>query len=133
MKALSLKQPWAGLVVEKLKTIETRKWKTSYRGDIIICASPTVDKKVMDYMKKEFPDLLQISTLHERGKALGIVCLDDVVPMEEKHEPDALCGVYPGAYAWILSNIRKYRYFHHAKGQLSLFELDINDTDFNNQ
>jgi len=38
-KALSLKQPMANWVMSGKKTIETRKWVTAYRGDIVICSS----------------------------------------------------------------------------------------------
>jgi hypothetical protein len=39
MKALSLTQPWATLVANGSKRIETRSWSTSYRGLIAIHAS----------------------------------------------------------------------------------------------
>lgn len=39
MKVLSLLQPWASLVVLGHKKIETRSWKTDYRGEILIHAS----------------------------------------------------------------------------------------------
>lgn len=44
MKALSVKQPWASLIDDGTKTIETRKWSTRYRGDLLICASQKVDE-----------------------------------------------------------------------------------------
>lgn len=39
MKALSIKQPWAHLISVGMKTIETRTWKTDYRGPLLIVAS----------------------------------------------------------------------------------------------
>lgn len=38
MKAIVLKSPWWEKVLSGEKTIETRTWKTNYRGDILICA-----------------------------------------------------------------------------------------------
>ena len=38
-KALSVKQPWASLIASGEKTIETRTWPTSYRGELLICSS----------------------------------------------------------------------------------------------
>lgn len=38
-QALSTQQPWANLIRDGLKTIETRIWATAYRGDLLICAS----------------------------------------------------------------------------------------------
>lgn len=39
MRALSLTQPWATLVVTGQKRIETRGWSTDYRGQVIIHAA----------------------------------------------------------------------------------------------
>jgi hypothetical protein len=44
MKALSVKQPWAHLLVHGLKTIEVRSWSTNYRGRLTIHASRNVDE-----------------------------------------------------------------------------------------
>jgi hypothetical protein len=43
--ALSLKQPWAALVVHGLKTIEIRRWATSHRGPLLIHASKQWDDR----------------------------------------------------------------------------------------
>lgn len=39
MKAISLWQPWASLIVEGTKSIETRSWYTGYRGPLLIHAA----------------------------------------------------------------------------------------------
>jgi hypothetical protein len=43
--ALSLKQPWAALVVAGLKSIEVRGWRTDRRGRILIHASKVPDQR----------------------------------------------------------------------------------------
>jgi hypothetical protein len=43
--ALSLKQPWAALVVAGLKTIEVRRWPTARRGRILIHAARVSDPR----------------------------------------------------------------------------------------
>ena len=43
--ALSLKQPWAALVVFGLKTIEVRRWPTARRGRILIHAARVPDDR----------------------------------------------------------------------------------------
>ena len=43
--ALSLKQPWAALVVHGKKTVEVRRWSTRRRGRILIHASRTIDDR----------------------------------------------------------------------------------------
>lgn len=41
MKALTLTEPWASLVKNRVKSIETRSWFTLYRGPIAIHAAKT--------------------------------------------------------------------------------------------
>ena len=41
MKVLSLTEPYATLIAKGIKTIETRSWKTNYRGKLYIHASST--------------------------------------------------------------------------------------------
>ena len=43
MKALSIKQPWAWLIVNGYKDIENRTWKTNYRGTFLVHASKGFD------------------------------------------------------------------------------------------
>ena len=47
MKTLSLKQPFAELVVSGKKTIELRNWNTKFRGKFLIHASKIPDSKAM--------------------------------------------------------------------------------------
>ncbi|MBE3040483.1 MAG: ASCH domain-containing protein [Chloroflexi bacterium] len=42
MKAFTLTQPWATLVAIGAKTIETRSWRTNYRGHLAIHAAKTM-------------------------------------------------------------------------------------------
>lgn len=39
MKALSVRQPWAYLILEGGKNVENRTWRTGYRGPLLIHAS----------------------------------------------------------------------------------------------
>lgn len=41
MKALTIKEPWATLIIEGYKEYEFRSWKTNYRGKILIHAGLT--------------------------------------------------------------------------------------------
>jgi len=49
MKTLTLKQPWAELVLQGRKKIELRKWNTNFRGNFFIHSSKVPD---VDGMKK---------------------------------------------------------------------------------
>ncbi len=107
-KAISLKQPWANLVAEGKKKIETRKWATKYRGDIIICSSKNPKIK-------------------PAGCAICIAEIYDVRPMIKKDEKDACCKKYSRAHSWFLRNVRQIKPPIPVKGSLGIFTLDLPD------
>jgi len=106
MNSLSLKQPWASWVADGQKTIETRKYKTNCRGELLICSS----------LKPVFPGL-------PCGQALAVVNLVDCRPMTKADEKMSMCEIYPDAWSWMLTNIRKIRPFE-VKGHLGFYGVD---------
>ncbi len=51
MKALSIRQPWAWLIINRYKEIENRTWRTNYRGKFYIHAAKTFDKEGYKYLE----------------------------------------------------------------------------------
>ncbi|MCK4553277.1 ASCH domain-containing protein [Candidatus Pacearchaeota archaeon] len=47
MKTLSIKQPWAELILQARKKIEIRKWNTKFRGEFLIHSSKIPDEASM--------------------------------------------------------------------------------------
>ena len=45
MKAISVRQPWAWLIVHGYKDIENRSWRTNFRGRVLIHASKGMTKR----------------------------------------------------------------------------------------
>jgi hypothetical protein len=45
LKILSIRQPWADLIVRGAKDIENRSWPTKYRGPILVHASLKLDRE----------------------------------------------------------------------------------------
>lgn len=129
MKAISVKQPWAGLIASGFKRIETRTWSTKYRGPLLIVSSQ-VYADVTEEWVAEHRDLLTIlvhtypGLLEEKGKALAMVDLVDCVPMKKEHEAVALCPVYEFAWAWRLDGIHRIENPFSVKGQLGLFDVE---------
>ena len=128
MKVLSLTQPYASLIKYGYKKIETRSWKTSYRGKIYIHASSTkIPKKYND--KKEVMDLVKDKNI-EYGR---IICCCDLVDcklmteefindLKKNNYTEYICGEYEvGRYAWILENIKVLECPIEAKGHLGIW------------
>src|SRR3989344_3015766 len=77
MKALSLKQPFAELILQGKKVIELRKWNTRFRGEFLIHASKVSD---VDAMKRfGFSEL-------PAGKIVGKAFLKDVKKYESEED-----------------------------------------------
>jgi hypothetical protein len=110
MKCLSIKEPWATMILEGKKTIETRTWYTDYRGKLLLCAS-----------KKPFSKI--------SGKAFAVADLVDVRTMYNIDEASACCEIYPGAISFILENIKPI-HLTEIKGQLYLFDIRLDETYF---
>lgn len=70
MKAISIKQPWANLILKNMKNIEIRSWKSNYRGGLLIHSSKKVDK----IAQKRFENI----ECEPKGKIIGICNLIDV-------------------------------------------------------
>ena len=107
MKCISLMQPWATLIAKGSKKIETRSWKTNYRGELYIHASQRTDKKVLS--KPSFSKALKDETI-PNGVIIAKCKLVDCIKMDEafvekvkKQEYEYYFGEYKvGRYAWIL-------------------------------
>src|SRR5438067_8105541 len=72
--ALSLKQPWAVLLVHGLKSIEVRRWPTARRGRILIHAArvPDTRPEARRHVSKELESLAELE-----GGIIGAVELTD--------------------------------------------------------
>ena len=122
MKTLSLKQPWAELILQGKKKIEIRKWNTKFRGPFLIHASKNPDKEGMKRFGFKENELLL-------GKILGKAELVDVKKYEtkedfEKDKEIHLAGWEWGSWGFILENIKKLDNPIEAKGQLGFWEFE---------
>lgn len=76
MKVITIKQPWATLIAEGIKEYEFRTWNTKYRGDILIHAGKSIDKRAMDRFKEynfEYP----VGCIIAKAKITDSVYIDD--------------------------------------------------------
>ena len=78
MKAISIKQPWAHLIIQGKKTIEIRSQGTNYRGKLIIHASGNLDKN--DFLNANI-DLKTMDSFDQK-KLIGVVDLINVVKLD---------------------------------------------------
>ena len=132
MKALSIKQPWAGLIIEGIKTVENRSWYTWYRGQMAVCATQSPNKEALTRMQKKLGSLPEICKVN--GSILGIVDLAGIAHLAEdgvvetdhpKLDLDVINDWWDDTQvAFILESPRKLSAPIPFKGRLGLYQLD---------
>lgn len=129
VKAISLLQPWAHLVVIGAKKWETRGWKTEHRGRVLIHASLSEDHMgllTLDPFKKYNGHPGSIFT---RGAIIGECMIQEIVRTEVQRgviskEEFAFGDWKTGRWAWKLVNPIQYKKPYFVKGSLSLWDFD---------
>ena len=119
--ALSVRQPWAELILSGKKTVELRTYDTRYRGEIWLHTGQHYDVDAMNRFGYE-----ELFT----GGYVGKVTLEMVLPLdherwnkwEQRHLADG--GYCPGFYGWILTNPHRFLNAVNGPGQLKLFWPD---------
>ena len=127
MKVLTIKQPWASLIIQGYKRFEFRSWQTKYRGDLLIHAGKGIDKEAVERLKKYIPEDMPL------GKIIGKVKLVDCIKMSPEFKEKLLKenkDIYKDSsfkenYGWQLTDIQKFDEPIEAKGKLSLWEYDM--------
>ncbi|HMF31703.1 MAG TPA: ASCH domain-containing protein [Candidatus Lokiarchaeia archaeon] len=118
MKALSLIQPFASLIVDGKKTVETRSWPTAYRGSLAIHASKKVDQAAC----AQFGYDPRVIT---RGAVLGTADLVDCAIFPDPRMPlDEYGDFTSGRWGWLLAHVVKFPQPEPALGHLSLWNWD---------
>ncbi|MBR2708540.1 MAG: ASCH domain-containing protein [Bacilli bacterium] len=119
MKALTIKEPWASLIVQGFKKFEFRSWKTNYRGKVLIHAGLSKEniEKYKDYN-------LDISS----GEIIGEAYIADCILVDEKLDKSlrkidekVYGNNHVGLYAFKLENVKKYNKKIKVKGNLGLW------------
>ncbi len=127
MKVLTIKQPWATLIMQRDKRFEFRSWQTKYRGDLLIHAGKGIDKEAIKRFKEYLPEELPF------GKILGKVTLVDCIRISPEFKESLLKenkDIYTKSsfkenFGWQMDNVQAFKEPIEAKGHLSLWEYDI--------
>jgi activating signal cointegrator 1 len=129
VKAISLWQPWATLVVTGAKRIETRGWETLVRGELAIHAAQHWNRALAALCLKEpFARALRGTGTMPFGAVIGVVTLSGIEPVDailDISEQERAFGNYePGRFAWLLDNIRALPRPVPCRGHQQLFILE---------
>jgi hypothetical protein len=104
MGGISIKQPYAWLVVTGKKNIENRSWYTHHRGPLAIHAGlKRISKVELEDIARKYRVRIPPEQL-QRGGIIGVVDLVDVVTSHDSKW-------FHGPYGWVLRNARQTRFF----------------------
>lgn len=123
MKALSLKQPYASLVVTGAKKIELRNWKTNHRGEFLVHASKVP-------IKSDFSEFLLEKNLMPLGAIVGKASLYHVKKYSSVFDWTSdikyhLAGpeFQSSSYGFILTNPVKFKEPIPCEGALNFWDV----------
>lgn len=125
MKVLTIRNPWANLIVDGYKKYEFRSWKTNYRGKILIHSSANLEKNMVSRFQEYNLDYIN-------GAIIGEAEITDCILVDEEFNKE-LISINPivygksnhtETYAWKLENIKKYDNPIYIKGKLSLWNYE---------
>ncbi len=124
MRALSIRQPWAWLIIHGGKDIENRTWHTKFRGRFLVHASQGMTRKeyeaaycfALDTRELTPFDIPAFEQL-QRGGIIGSVELVDSVDHSDS-------PWYMGQKGFLLRDPMPME-FTAAKGRLGFFDCEV--------
>lgn len=121
--ALSVRQPWAWLIVNRYKPIENRTWPTKHTGRIYIHASKTMTKGDYEACRIFVAGISNVSLPdfdHLKSFCGGIVGEADLVGCVTESSSDW----FVGPYGHVLVSAKPLR-FYPCKGTTGYFRLEL--------
>lgn len=117
MKAISIRQPWAWLIVHGFKDIENRTRNYNFTGRILIHTGSQPDPKI-DYLRALYAAERGIQIPHtlQYGGIIGEAEITETVTESESKW-------FTGPFGLIIANPKPYRFKIPKKGNLGIFNV----------
>jgi hypothetical protein len=126
MKCLSLKQPYAELLVSCKKTIEVRTWNTNFRGQFLVHASKKINEEACKRLKMDRAKLVT-------GAIVGEANLYDVLSygnknsfIKDKDKHFAGSNYEKPKYGFLVNHAKRFDIPIPIIGKLGFFDVELN-------
>jgi predicted transcriptional regulator len=126
MKCLSLKQPYAELIVSGKKTIEVRKWNTKFRGQFLVHASKNINEEACKRLKIDQSKLVT-------GAIIGTANLYDIISygsknsfLKDKNKHFASSNYENPKYGFLVNQAKRFVTPIPIRGKLGFFTVELN-------
>jgi hypothetical protein len=119
LKSISIRQPWAWLIVNGYKDVENRIWAAKLRGPVLIHAGQSKSDTTPDalaYIKRKY----RIANLPDTFETGGIIGIAEITDCVKRHRSKW----FQGPFGWTLASARRLP-FKSCKGQLKFFNAYI--------
>jgi hypothetical protein len=127
MKCLSLKQPYAELIVSGKKTIELRRWNTKFRGEFLIHASKKVNN-VACRKNKIDPDSITRGAIVGKGLLYDVIFYDNRRLFVQDANKHLAGNNYSDCkYGFLIKNAKRFRTPFSINGKLGFFNVDYEE------
>lgn len=124
--ALTIKQPWASLIVHGGKDIENRSWATKFRGPVLIHASKKLDDdELRSYRRLQHCRDIEIEWKGESTRKWrelpcgGVIGIAEIVDCVSDHGSKW----FVGDYGFVLANARPLPFFA-CRGALGFWRCE---------
>lgn len=121
MKAFTVHQPWAGLIMEGVKTVENRSWAPKIALGTQLAVHAGKDVGIPPWVEHEVFGIAKTGRW-DNGAILGTVVYRGVVTDAEALPKEARKW-FVGPKAWILSDAKKWARPFPCKGKLGLWDV----------
>lgn len=124
---LSIRQPWAWLIVHGWKRHENRTWRTPYRGPLAVHAGSLLDRPGLEWVRRHCPDIpLPEPRDFPKGAIVGAVelvtCESDLAGVRGAAGMADLRFI-EGPYVFTLARPRSLLYPIPARGRLGIYTV----------
>lgn len=131
IKVLTVKQPWASLIVHGIKDIENRTWRTNFRGRVLIHSSGSYGKKfkvnLTDEQAKEAFTTIAKECMFGCLPFGSIIGSIEIVDCVQNHPS---IWAEECVYHWVLANpILFEKPIVDVKGKLGLWNYEWEETN----
>jgi hypothetical protein len=122
--ALSIRQPWADLILLGRKDIENRTWRTNFRGTVLIHASQRIDWDGVEMESRYLRRRGRLKATPDDGweydtTTSAIIGMLDIVDCVRRHRSE----YFEGPYGFVLRNPVRFRRPIERGGWLNIFQV----------
>lgn len=115
---LSVRQPWADLIVDGVKDVENRRWSTTFRGAVLIHAARRIEQDDVGRVRRDLGLAPEQEYRPVTGAILGMTRIVDCVSRHPSR-------FFSGPYGFVLEDSVRFERPIPYRGRLGFFPVPV--------